>query len=106
MTTQTVCTNPAPPTRSPPNLHPQEHFGDDERGKRKSDYFWPWHFDFFHRYRHLPEELYEAGSRSHPLIATRMGVVDPRVRGCGQAGVRVCACFSHPSAVVHATLVA
>lgn len=27
----------------------KEHFGDDERGRRKAWYFFPWHFDFFCR---------------------------------------------------------
>jgi tRNA-dihydrouridine synthase 3 len=27
----------------------KEHFGDDERGRRKAWYFFPWHFDFLTR---------------------------------------------------------
>jgi tRNA-dihydrouridine synthase 3 len=29
----------------------KEHFGDDEKGRRKAFYFLPWHFDFLCRYR-------------------------------------------------------
>ena len=35
--------------RAAPSL--QEHFRDDERGRRASFYFLPWHFNFFSRYR-------------------------------------------------------
>jgi tRNA-dihydrouridine synthase 3 len=49
----------------------KEHFGDDERGRRKSWYFLPWHFDFLSRYRPLPEELYGEASRERPLLQTR-----------------------------------
>ncbi|GIL91348.1 hypothetical protein Vretifemale_18979 [Volvox reticuliferus] len=57
----------------------KEHFGDDERGRRKAWYFFPWHFDFLTRYRPLPEALYGAQSREHPLILTRQDLTDPRV---------------------------
>eukprot|EP00877_Chromochloris_zofingiensis_P007906 jgi/Chrzof1/3369/Cz12g22180.t1 len=55
----------------------KEHFGDDAMGKRKSFYFLPWHFSFFHRYRHFPQQHYLQASRTHPLIATRTSLVDP-----------------------------
>ena len=29
----------------------KEHFGDDDRGRRKAFYFLPWHFNFLCRYR-------------------------------------------------------
>lgn len=29
----------------------KEHFGNDDRGRRKAFYFLPWHLDFFCRYR-------------------------------------------------------
>lgn len=61
--------------------HMKAHFKDDARGKRGAFYFLPWHFSFFHRYRHLPDAVYQQRSQQHPLIATRMDVVDPLVRG-------------------------
>ena len=48
----------------------KEHFGDDERGRKKSWYFLPWHFDFLTRYRALPEA--EFGQLETPLMQTRM----------------------------------
>ncbi|GFR51807.1 hypothetical protein Agub_g14266, partial [Astrephomene gubernaculifera] len=57
----------------------KEHFGDDEWGRRKAWYFFPWHFDFLTRYRPLPEAVYGDLSRQHPLILTRMDPADPRV---------------------------
>ncbi|GLC44902.1 hypothetical protein PLESTB_001687100 [Pleodorina starrii] len=57
----------------------KEHFGDDEWGRRKAWYFFPWHFDFLTRYRPLPEEVYGPQSREHPLILTRQDLTDPRV---------------------------
>lgn len=27
----------------------KEHFRDDERGRQRAFYFWPWHFNFFCR---------------------------------------------------------
>lgn len=32
--------------------HMKEHFGDDDRGKKKASYFLAWHFNFFCRYRY------------------------------------------------------
>ncbi|HLU39443.1 MAG TPA: tRNA-dihydrouridine synthase family protein, partial [Planctomycetota bacterium] len=49
----------------------KEHFGDDERGKKKAMYFLPWHLGFFCRYRPLPEREWEEASRAHPLLQTR-----------------------------------
>lgn len=51
--------------------HMKEHFGDDERGKRKSFYFLPWHLGFFSRYRPLPESAYGYLKGQKPLISTR-----------------------------------
>ncbi len=48
-------------------------------GRRKAWYFWPWHFDFFCRYRAFPEAVYGALSQEHPLMLTRMGVADERL---------------------------
>jgi tRNA-dihydrouridine synthase 3 len=50
----------------------REHFRDDEKGRRRIMKFLPWHLDFFCRYRPLPEELFGASSREHPLIQTRV----------------------------------
>jgi tRNA-dihydrouridine synthase 3 len=49
----------------------RDHFGADERGRRRILGFLPWHMDFFCRYRPLPEEEFGAQSREHPLIQTR-----------------------------------
>jgi tRNA-dihydrouridine synthase 3 len=51
----------------------REHFGADERGRRRILGFLPWHLDFFSRYRPLPEEEYLEASLKHPLIQTRLG---------------------------------
>jgi tRNA-dihydrouridine synthase 3 len=51
-----------------------EHFGSDERGRRRILYFLPWHLDFFSRYRPLPEAEYEARSLEGPLIHQRRQV--------------------------------
>jgi tRNA-dihydrouridine synthase 3 len=50
----------------------REHFGDDERGCRRSRRFLAWHLDFFCRYRPLPEEQYAEQARQHPLLQTRL----------------------------------
>ncbi len=50
----------------------REHFGDDEHGHRRALDFLTWHFAFFHRYRPLPPEEWEARSLAHPLLQTRM----------------------------------
>ena len=49
----------------------REHFGDDERGRKKASYFLPWHFDFLTRYKPLPEEHYGLASIEAPLMQTR-----------------------------------
>jgi len=46
----------------------KEHFGTDDFGKRHSFYFLPWHFSFFCRYRHLPQDIFHDMSRQAPLI--------------------------------------
>ena len=53
----------------------KEHFGDDEWGKRKAWYFFPWHLGWFSRYRPLPESHYAAMSAERPLIATRWDTI-------------------------------
>jgi hypothetical protein len=40
-------------------------------------YFAPWHHNFFHRYRHLPQSMYKSRSLEHPLIMTRLDTLDP-----------------------------
>lgn len=46
----------------------KDHFGFDDYGKRHSFYFLPWHFEFFCRYRPLPEEIFRETCRNTPLI--------------------------------------
>jgi tRNA-dihydrouridine synthase 3 len=50
----------------------REHFGSDDRGRARILHFLPWHLGFFCRYRALPEAVFEARSREHPLIQTRL----------------------------------
>lgn len=50
----------------------RDHFGADERGRARILRFLPWHLGFFCRYRPLPEVPFEAQSREHPLIQTRL----------------------------------
>jgi len=54
----------------------REHFGADERGRRRLLGFLPWHLDFFSRYRPLPESEYGERAAAHPLIQTRHPVGD------------------------------
>ncbi|MGD8895817.1 MAG: tRNA-dihydrouridine synthase family protein [Acidobacteriota bacterium] len=49
-----------------------DHFGEDERGRRRAMRFLPWHMNFFCRYRPLPEERYEESARRHPLLQSRL----------------------------------
>jgi tRNA-dihydrouridine synthase 3 len=50
----------------------REHFGADERGRRRILRFLPWHLDFFSRYRPLPEVPFREEARRHPLLQTRL----------------------------------
>ncbi len=50
----------------------REHFGEDERGRRRALTFLPWHLNFFCRYRPLPEAEFEERSREHPLLQSRL----------------------------------
>jgi len=50
----------------------REHFGSDDRGRVRILHFLPWHLGFFCRYRALPEAVFGARSREHPLIQTRL----------------------------------
>lgn len=54
----------------------KEYFGDDVMGRKKAFYFLPGHIEWFNRYRPLPQSLFQAQSEAHPLIATRMDLVD------------------------------
>ena len=50
----------------------KDHFGDDEIGKKRAMYFLPWHFNFFHRYRALPESKWAELGTAYPLIQSRI----------------------------------
>jgi len=50
----------------------REHFGADERGRKRSMRFLPWHMGFFCRYRPLPEERYAEMAGAHPLLQSRL----------------------------------
>jgi tRNA-dihydrouridine synthase 3 len=50
----------------------REHFGADERGRKRILGFLPWHLGFFARYRPLPEEEWAARASEHPLLQTRL----------------------------------
>jgi tRNA-dihydrouridine synthase 3 len=52
----------------------REHFRDDERGRRRMLQFLPWHLNFFCRYRPLPDAEFEARSREHPLLQSRIAL--------------------------------
>jgi tRNA-dihydrouridine synthase 3 len=54
----------------------REHFGADERGRRRILGFLPWHLDFLARYRPLPEQEFLAASQRHPLLQTRLPLGD------------------------------
>ncbi len=53
----------------------REHFGEDERGQKRTMRFLPWHLNFLCRYRPLPEETYGEQSREHPLLQSRLDAV-------------------------------
>lgn len=50
----------------------KEHFGDDQRGRKKAMFFLPWHLGFFCRYRPLPAAEFAESARDHPLLQTRL----------------------------------
>jgi tRNA-dihydrouridine synthase 3 len=50
----------------------REHFGEDDRGRKRAMRFLPWHLNFFCRYRPLPEAEYSEQSRQHPLLQSRL----------------------------------
>lgn len=52
----------------------KQHFGDDERGHKSANYFWPWHFDFLSRWRPLPEEYFKDIAAKHPLVQSSRDV--------------------------------
>lgn len=47
---------------------------DDEKGKKKTFYFLPWHLGFLSRYRPFPPEMLANVDSEHPLIQTRIGL--------------------------------
>ncbi len=67
----------------------RDHFGDEERGRRRAHRFLAWHLGFFCRYVPLPEEEYAEAAREHPLLHGRLAppsatplerlLADPRV---------------------------
>lgn len=54
----------------------KDHFGEDDRGRKRAMRFLPWHINFFCRYRPLPEGVYKGRSREHPLLQSRLDPVD------------------------------
>ncbi|MEM7199529.1 MAG: tRNA-dihydrouridine synthase family protein [Planctomycetota bacterium] len=50
----------------------KEHFREDEKGRERTMRFLPWHFDFFCRYRPLPEAEWRERAKEHPLLQTRI----------------------------------
>ncbi|MGE0453933.1 MAG: tRNA-dihydrouridine synthase family protein [Vicinamibacteria bacterium] len=50
----------------------REHFGADDRGRKRILGFLPWHLGFFARYRPLPEQDWAARAAEHPLLQTRL----------------------------------
>ncbi len=54
----------------------RDHFGDDERGRRRALTFLPWHLGFFCRYRPLPEAEHGQAALEHPLIHQRQALGD------------------------------
>ena len=54
-----------------------EHFGNDERGRKRTMRFLPWHLNFLCRYVPLPEEEYAEPSRQHPLLQSRLSAPLP-----------------------------
>jgi tRNA-dihydrouridine synthase 3 len=55
----------------------REHFGTDERGRKRTLRFLPWHLNFFCRYLPLPEETYGEQALQHPLLQSRLQAQAP-----------------------------
>jgi tRNA-dihydrouridine synthase 3 len=55
----------------------REHFGADERGRKRTLRFLPWHLNFLCRYVPLPEEEYAEKARQHPLLQSRVQAPPP-----------------------------
>jgi tRNA-dihydrouridine synthase 3 len=55
----------------------REHFGADERGRKRALRFLPWHMNFFCRYVPLPEADYAEQARAHPLLQSRLQAPPP-----------------------------
>lgn len=59
----------------------KEYFHDDSLGKKRANYFLPWHLGFFCRYRPLPASVYQdVSSAAMPLMQARHAIADPLVR--------------------------
>ena len=50
----------------------KEHFRDDDKGRKRTMFFLPWHMGLFCRYRPLPSAEFREQSREHPLMQTRL----------------------------------
>ncbi len=50
----------------------REHFGFDDRGRRRALRFMLWHLRFFCRYVPLPEAEHGTAARQHPLLHSRL----------------------------------
>ena len=59
----------------------KDYLGNDAKGWAKAQHFLPAHFDFLHRWRPLPDEVYGPGGShydpSTPLLSRRRALVDP-----------------------------
>ena len=49
-----------------------DHFGGEDRGRRRTQRFLQWHLNFLCRYQPFPQDEFEAQAREHPLLQTRM----------------------------------
>lgn len=49
----------------------KEHFGADDRGRKRAFFFLPWHFGFLTRYRPMPDAEFRDRALEHPLMQTR-----------------------------------
>ncbi|MGE0143484.1 MAG: tRNA-dihydrouridine synthase family protein [Planctomycetota bacterium] len=55
----------------------REHFGADDRGRKKSMFFLPWHLGFFCRWRPLPDAEFMERAREYPLMQSRIELPVP-----------------------------
>jgi tRNA-dihydrouridine synthase 3 len=52
----------------------KDHFGNDAMGRKRSNYFFPWHFEFLCRYQALPEADFGSMSLQEPLLQRRVSI--------------------------------